>query len=97
MKRTGKINARLKCLQINLQHSRLATDNLLKITQEEGIDILCIQESYTIGKKLAVVSKFLTVYTSGARRKRAALGITNKQIDNKNNPVSDEDTVVLET
>ena len=41
MKRTGKINARLKCLQINLQHSRLATDNLLKITQEEGIDILC--------------------------------------------------------
>ena len=30
MKRTGKINERLKCLQINLQHSRLATDNILK-------------------------------------------------------------------
>ena len=41
MKRTGKINARLKCLQINLQHSILATDYLPKITQEEGIDILC--------------------------------------------------------
>jgi len=57
MKRSGKINARLKCLQINRQHSRLATDNTLKITQGEGIDILCIQEPYTIGYKLAGLTK----------------------------------------
>jgi len=73
MKRTGKINARLKCLQINLQHSRLAIDRFLKITQGEGIDVLCKQETYTIGNTLAGISKSLIVYTSGARSKWAAL------------------------
>jgi len=98
MKRTRKINARLKCLQINQQHSRLATDNHLKITQEEGIDIFCIQEPYTIGNKLACLSESLTVYTSGARRKRAAIVINIKQIDTiKITQLSDENTVVLET
>ena len=70
MKRTGKINARLKCLQINLQHSRLATNNFLKITQDEEIDILSIQEPYALGNKLAGLPKYLAVYTSGAGRKR---------------------------
>jgi len=83
IKRTGKINAQLKCLQISLQHSRLATDNLLKITQEEGIDFFCKQEPYTIGNKLAGLSKSRTVYTSGAGRERAAILINNKQIDTK--------------
>jgi hypothetical protein len=96
-KRTGKINRQLKCLQINLQHSRLATDNLLIITQEEGIDILCIQEPYTVGNKLAGLPKTLEVYTAGAGKKREAIAI-NKQIDTiKINQLSDEDTVVLET
>ena len=36
--RLGESTKRLKCLQINLQHSRLATDNLLKIIEEEGTD-----------------------------------------------------------
>ena len=97
-KRPGKINARLKCLQINLQHSRLVTDNLLKITQEEGIDIVCIQEPYTVGNKLAVLRKSLAVYTLGAGRKRAAIVINNKQIDTmKITQLSNEDKVVLET
>ena len=52
-------------LTINLQNSRLATDNLLKITQQEGTDILCTQEPYTIGNKLAGISISLTVYPSG--------------------------------
>ena len=98
MKKTGKINARPKCLQINLQHSRLATDNLLKITQQEGIDILCIQEPYTIGNKLVGLPKSFAFYMSGAGRKRAAIGINNKQIDTiKITQLSDEYTVVLET
>jgi len=98
IKRTDKINAQLKCLKINLQHSRLATDNLLKITQEEGIDILCIQEPYTIGNKLAGLPKSLAVYMSGAGRKRAAIVINNKQKDTiKITQLSDKDMVVLET
>ena len=45
----GKLKTRLKCLQINLQHSRTATDNLTKIINEEGTDIMCIKEPYNIG------------------------------------------------
>jgi hypothetical protein len=37
--RTGAMINSLKCLQINLQHSRLDTDNLLKIIEEENTDI----------------------------------------------------------
>ena len=44
------------------------------------------------------LSKSLTVYTSEARRKRAAIVINNKQIDTiKITKLSDEYTVVLET
>ena len=46
MKSTGKIYARLKCLKIKLQRSRLATDNLLKITHEEDIDT-CVYKNHT--------------------------------------------------
>jgi len=45
--RRGKLQKRLNCVQINLQHSRLATDNLLKII-EESTDILCIQEPFRV-------------------------------------------------
>jgi hypothetical protein len=58
--------------------------NLLKITQEEGIDILCLQEPYTVGNQLAGLPKSLAVYTSGAGRKRVAIVINNR--NNKNNP-----------
>jgi hypothetical protein len=85
-KRTGKMNARHICLQINLQHSRLATDNLLKITQEERIDILCVKEPYTIGNKLAGLTKSLADSTWGAGRKWAAIVINNIKRHNTNNP-----------
>jgi hypothetical protein len=42
--RIGAFTTRLKCMQINLQYSRLITDNLLKIMEEEDTDIICIQE-----------------------------------------------------
>jgi hypothetical protein len=48
--RTGVFRKKLTCMQINLQHSRLATDNLLKIMEEEVTDIVCIQKPYNIGR-----------------------------------------------
>ena len=36
----------LKCAQINLQHSRVATANLMKYTADNKVDIICIQEPY---------------------------------------------------
>jgi len=50
------MQTRLKCIQIKLQHSTFVTDNLLKITEEDGADILCIQEPYTIRNKIADLS-----------------------------------------
>jgi len=36
----------LKCAQINLKHSRVATVNLMKYTADNKVDIICIQEPY---------------------------------------------------
>jgi len=52
-----KMQTQIKCIQINLQHSKLATDNLLKIVEEDSTDILCIQEPYTIQNKIIGLSK----------------------------------------
>ena len=41
--RTYVLQIQIKCIQINLQHSRLATDNLRKIIEEDITIILCIQ------------------------------------------------------
>jgi hypothetical protein len=37
---------RVRCIQINLQHSRSATDNLMKKTDDEEPDLILIQEPY---------------------------------------------------
>jgi len=64
----------------------------------EEIDILCLQEPYTIGNKLAGLSKSLKNYTAGARRKWSAIVDNDKQIDTtKITQLSDEDMEVLET
>jgi len=68
----------LKCKQLNLQHSRLATDNLLKITDEENTDILFIQEPYTIRGKIDGLSKKIKIFTSEGKH-RAAI-VVKKQI-----------------
>jgi hypothetical protein len=48
-------------MQINLQHSKVATANLMQITEEESIDILCIQEPYTTQNKVVgIPNKFRT-------------------------------------
>jgi len=51
------MQTQIKCMQINLQHSRLATDNLLQIIKEDSTDILCNQEPYTIRNKIVGLSK----------------------------------------
>jgi predicted methyltransferase len=41
-----------QAIQINLQHYRIGTDNLMKIN-EDSTDVLYIQEPYTIQTKMA--------------------------------------------
>jgi hypothetical protein len=40
-----------------LQHSSLATDNLVKIIAEGGSDTLCLQETFTIQNKIVGIPK----------------------------------------
>jgi len=89
-------STQIKLLQVNLKHSRVVTNNLLKIIDEDGIDVLCIQEPYVIITKL-LVSQENKIYASGEGRHRAAIVVTNNQIDSLLlRQLSDEDTVVLE-
>jgi len=54
----------IKCIQVNLQHYKAATANLMKIIHEGKTDIICIQEPYTIQIKAAGILKKLKTYTS---------------------------------
>jgi hypothetical protein len=73
--KTNKSKAMLKCLQINLHHSRTATDNLTKIINEERTDIVFIHEPCNINNMVVGIPTSCTVFTSGAGRKRAAIAI----------------------
>jgi len=76
--RLGNQTARLECLQINLQHSKLAMDKLRKIMEEEeDTDIICIQEPYNIGNKIGDLPRHCIVLTAGEGRKRTAIIINN--------------------
>ena len=94
----SKLKTRLKCLQLNTQHSRSATDNLTKIINEEGTDIVFIQEPYNINNIAVGLPRSCAVFTSGAGRKRAAIAIKNKRLDTVLlTQLSNEDMVVVET
>jgi hypothetical protein len=56
-----KRQKQIKCMQINPQYSGFATANLMKITEEDSTEILCIQETYTIQNKIDGIPKKLKV------------------------------------
>jgi len=90
-------STQIKFLQINLKHPRTATNNVMKIIDEDGTDVLCIQEPNVIPNKIAGIPRKHKIYASGEERHRAAIVVTNNQIDFLLlRQLSDEDTVVLE-
>lgn len=95
--RTYNLLTQLKCIQINLQHSRVATDNLVRLISENAIDMLFLQEPYTILNKIVGIPNKYKIFASGGGRSRAAIVVTNNQIDTLLiKQLSDADTVVLE-
>ena len=68
----------IKCIRINLQHSRLATDNLRRIIEDDSTGILCIQEPYIIQNKISGLSKNYKIFASGGGRNCAATVVTTK-------------------
>ena len=87
----------LKCVQINLQHSRGATANLMKYTTDNKVDIICIQEPYIYQRSAAGLDYKYSNYTARKAQSRTAITIRNKAVDAMliSQP-SDEDTITLE-
>jgi hypothetical protein len=98
--RKGMNNNQLKsirCMQINLQHSRVATDNLMNLIQLDHTDIIFIQEPYTLQNKTAGITRTHRTYISNEDKSRAAIIIVNDNIDAVLiNQLCDRDNVVLE-
>jgi len=87
----------IKCTQVNLQHSRAATANLMKAVAEDETDIIFIQEPHTIQGKVIGISTKYKIFTSGEDRYRAAVVATNSQVDaTLIHQLSDADTVAVE-
>jgi len=72
---------KLKCYQINLQHSRAATDNLMQIMNTENVDIAFIQEPYVYQNRLKGTTKGYRTYAYGEEKSRAEIIIPNDTID----------------
>ena len=67
-KLTKKEMKPLRCLQVNLQHKRAATGNLVQIMSENKIDLAFVQEPYIIRNNLAGIPKSLRNFVSGNGR-----------------------------
>jgi len=47
----------IQCIQINLKHSRMATDNLMQIIETEKTAIVLVQEPYRYQEEIRGVSR----------------------------------------
>jgi len=65
--RKDKLETQIKCFQINLRHSRVATDNIVKLTAEYGTDILLLQEPYIIQNNIVAIPKKHKTLAHGGR------------------------------
>ena len=72
--------ATIRRMQINLQHSTTATDNLIKLTEQDNSDIISIQESYLYKNRVVGLPKSSRHFTSRGDKCRAAIIITNNKI-----------------
>jgi hypothetical protein len=75
------INTDARCMQINLQHSGVATDNIMNLIQQDHIDIVFVQEPYLIQNKTAGITRTHRTYISDADQSRAVIIIANYGID----------------
>ena len=58
----------IKCIQVNLQHSKAATDNLMHIIATENIDITQVKKISIYQEEIKGVSRKYTKYSHGQGR-----------------------------
>jgi len=63
----------IRCMQINLQHSRVVTDNLMNIIQQDHTDIVFIQELYLFQNKTTGITRTYRTYISDEDKSPAPL------------------------
>ena len=92
-----KTQNQIQCFQINLQHSRAATYNLIKVIETEEPDLIFVQEPYEYQNRPVGIEKKNRIFTAGNGKHRAAIVIPNNKIDAiLITNLSNEDTVILE-
>ena len=78
---TARQKNNIKCLQLNLQHSREAASNLTQIILQYNTDIAFVQEPYTILNNVVGFPKGFRIFAYGSGRKRAAIVVNNNDVD----------------
>jgi hypothetical protein len=86
----------IRCMQINLQHSRVATDNLMNLIQQNRTDVVFIQEPYILQNKTAGITRTHMTYISNEDKSKAAIIVANDNIDAVLKQLCDRDNAVLE-
>jgi hypothetical protein len=88
---------KVRCNQVNLQHSRAAKDNFMQVITTEKIGISLIQEPYLFQGRHLGITKRYTPLIAGEGNSRAAIVVTDTTIDALLiTQLSDNDPVLLE-
>jgi endonuclease/exonuclease/phosphatase (EEP) superfamily protein YafD len=92
-----RLQVPIRCMQINLQYSRSATDNIMNLIEQDDPDMIFIQEPYLYQNRMVGLKKSHRKYISHVDKSRAAIIITNNNIDAVlNKQLSNPDTVLIE-
>ena len=87
----------IKCYQVNVQHSKAATANLMQMIATDKIGMALIQEPYQYQGKLTGITKGYRIFACGEGKRRAAIIIQDNTIDALLiTQLSDKDAVLLE-
>jgi ribonuclease HI len=97
MEKRNHEKRQIRCNQVNLQHSKAGTDNLMQVLATEKIGIVLIQEPYLFqGRPVGITNRY-RIFTAGEGKSRAAIIVSDTTIDALLiTQLSDNDAVLLE-
>jgi hypothetical protein len=93
----NQIPQQIKCYQVNAQHSKAATANLMQTISTDKIAMALIQEPYQYQGKLTGITKGYRIFAYGEGKRRATIIIQDNGIDALLiTQLSDNDALLLE-
>jgi hypothetical protein len=72
---------KVRCNQVNLQHSRAAKDNFMQVVTTEKIGISVIQDPYLFQSRPLGIAKRYGTFIAGEGNSRAAIVVSDNTID----------------